>query len=444
MSKHSIARFTAVVLALFVVLATATAPVAATSDDGGLLGDDGDDGDVLGNTTDAVTDTVDSTTDTVSETTGTDAVSDTTDTTDTVDSTVDAVSEPADDTTSTDNLAFDDMPDADSLVGTGDGAGETSGSLVGDEGVADTRNLELDTDQLPAGTAPVPTQDVPTDPVQRGVSTDDLPIGTEDLPLGALPVTGENAPVQPEDAPYGSEGQGNFDACRLPADENDLPLDSVPKPGELGVPAPPGVPLDLLTPKAAAGLVLGLPPRPCEVYDPHDPSVDPTSADQTVEGSARTYVVDANTGRLLYGGGANAQLDQFRQNGDWFVVANDDQLYLSQRSALSDGTTRHYLFVDGDSTVDLQRLEGDGDTRVGVLGRHASVRLDCREPDLANASVNVEDPESSTTCEYTVDGVPSVPVGPETVIGAIEEPPELPGGPEIGDLPANAESLLDL
>jgi hypothetical protein len=419
MFNHSIARFSAVVLALLVVLATATAPVAAASDDGGLLGDD-DDGGVLGNTTDTVTDTVDSTTGTGSE--------------------------PTADDVRTDDLALDDVQDADSSVGAGDDVGETSGSLVGDEGVVDTRNLELDTEHLPAGTAPVPTQEVPTDPVQHGVSTADLPVGVEDLPLGALPVTGENAPVQPEDSPYGSEGAGTLDACQLPVDEDDLPLDSVPKPGELGVPAPPGVPLDLLTPRTAASLVLGLPPRPCEVYDPHDPSVDPTRADQTAEGSARTDVLDANTGRLLYGGGANAQLDQFRQNGDWFVVANDDQLSLTQRSALSDGTTRHYLFVDGDSTVELQELEGDGDTRVGVLGRHASLRLDCRDPDLANASVNVEDPASSTACAYNVDGVPSVPVGPETIVGAIEDPPEspgLPGGSVSGDLPANAASLLD-
>lgn len=422
MSQNRFARFATTAVALFVVLSTLTAPVAATSDDGGLLGDDDDDDDggLVSNTTDAVTDTVDSTTDTVSETTGTDELSDTTDTvTDTVDSTAEtvdsttgSVSEPTDttslDSASPDDLAFGDLPDADGLVD--------------------------------------PGGDAPTDPLERDVSTDDLPVGVSDLPIDALPVTGENAPVQPEDSPYGSEGKGNFNACQIPADENDLPLDSVPTPGEIGVPAPPGVPLDLLTPQAAAGLVLGVPPRPCEVYDPHDPSLDPMDPGDP-KGTLQTEAVELGTDRAVYFGGSNARVDEFNERSTWIVAADDSQIVVFDRMNVRDGTTRHYLFLKNEQAINYRNATGGGDVRVGVLGRHVAFGLECGGPDLANASVNVEDPGSSGPCQYTVDGLPALPVGPDTVIDAIENPPappELPGAPGIGDLPSDSDSMVDL
>ncbi|WP_255197226.1 hypothetical protein [Halorarius litoreus] len=456
MPRNRFTRFTTTVLALVVVLATLSAPVAATPDDGGLLeGDDSDDdGGLISNTTDTVADTVDSTTDTL----GTDdGVSDTTDqATDTVDSTASSVTgatdgAPTDDVASPDDLAFGELPDADSLVESSEDAEEGSASLVGTDGVVDTRNLEFNPDQLPAGTTPVPSQEAPTDQLERTAGTDDLPVSGSDLPLDAVPLTGDAAPVQPEDSPYGSDGQGNFDACRLPADEQDLPLDSVPAPGELGVPTPPGVPLDLLTPQAAAGLVLGVPPRPCEVADPHDPSVDPTEPAQMADrsgGEVGTYQLDAATDGLTYVGGSSGQVDQFRQRGLWAVDADGETVYVLDRTSVSDGTTRHYLFFDGDTLVNYRNATGEGNARVGVLGRHASFGLECSQSDPANASV---DPEavgptggSAGPCAYTVDGIPNLPVGPGTVLDAVENPPEPPAVPGVGDLPSNANSMLDL
>lgn len=456
MSHKQLTRIATTMLTLVVVLSTMAAPVAAAAgDDGGLASDDDDGGGVITNTTDTLTDTVDSAGDTLSDTTGVDGVDSTTDSvTDTVDSTGESVASTAgtdslNGVSSPDQLAFDEVPAVDSLVGPDAGVGGVSGvtDSVGTGDVGAPNQLPDGLADLPIGAVPtdpgaggLPDASAPTNAMEQTVSTDQLPVAVSDLPLESVPLTGDQAPVQPEDSPYGSDGHGNFNACNLPVTADDLPLDSVPAPDELGAPNT-GLPTSLLTPSAVGALALNAPPRPCTVYDLHDPSIDPTEIPDDPSATLGSSGISLATDQASLGGYDRGQIYEVTQYSSWLVGATDESIGTYGKFRVSDGTTNRYLYLYNFRTIDYRNASSDGRTRAEVLGQGVGVTLACSQTDLANASFDYEEPTKNGPCSYELGGVPSLPVGPATVLDKVENPPELPG---IGGLPANSDSLANL
>ncbi|WP_255148746.1 hypothetical protein [Halorarius halobius] len=446
MTHKQLTRIATTIMTLVVVLSMVTAPVAAAD------GDDGEDDDgLLTNTTESVTDTVDSTTDLVSNTS--DSVTDTVDSTaETVDSTTDPATDPV-----TEAPGADTVTDgvSDTVTKTTDTVEGTTDRLPGTERLGDVSNPdEIAFSELPSAdnlvdpeSNPVPSPgegSASLSTLEQTAKTGQLPVGIEDLPFESTPVTGDNAPIEPEDSPYGSDGVGNFDACALPVNDEDLPLDSVPGPGDLPV-SPPGVPTDLLTPSAVAGLAFGTAPKPCTVYDPHDPFVDPTEIPEDPSASLGSDTLDAGADGFVYGGNSRGELYNASQYGAWTVGASPDSVGTFQQFGIDNGANERskYVYVYNFRSTNFSDRSTEGQTSVAVLSKEVGLALSCQS-DLANASVNFEQPSKGGPCSYELIGLPSLPVGPQTVFDALEEPPEPPELPGIGGLPLNSDSLANL
>lgn len=408
-----------VALALVVVLSGTAAPVAAAPGDGGLLGGDG--GGLLGgdgsepadNATDAVDDTVDATTGQVDDATGVDA-------TDTVGDTVDVTSDQVYDATGTD------------ATDTADGTVDATTGQVDDavSGVAPTDAAPVSAGD--AGATDAAAGPVAGDRLERGVGTGLLPVGS--LPADRLPATGDDAPVQPEDAPYGSDAEGRLDACTLPVRADDLPLSQVPGPAELPVDVSvPGVPTSLLTPETVAGVAFSAAPRPCTVYDPHDPSVDPTEPPTDPEAVAELSRVEVGPEGVQIAGGSLAFLERDGVSSSVLagIIANRERVSAGERLKLTDGRTSRYLYLKGLGLVLVEKRVVDGRLETAVFGKSFTVTSRC---ELQNASApSADDPLGP--CEYDYNGLPKA-VTAEDVIDMVQNPPSQPPvQPAGGGLP---------
>jgi hypothetical protein len=362
-----------VLLVLVVILASVVGPVAASPGDGLLDGDDG-----TGNTSDVIGDTVNSTTEQVGSTA--DTVGESTGATDATDSVRDTVSETTD--------AVSESTDA-STEAAGATGGETSA----------------------AG-----------DALERGIGTGVLP--HDRLPVEQVPGTGESAPVEPEDSPYGSEADGRLDACALPVRSDDLPLEQAPGPADLPVKLNvPGVPVGLLTPEVVADLALSFPPKPCEVYDPHDPSIDPTEPPSDPWAVAELSDVTAGPDGLRIAGGSRGLLEEDGVGGIALagVVANPKQVSGGERLKLTDGRTSRYLYLEGIGTVLVEKRIVGGDLVIGVLGR--TVDVDARCELQSPSAPSAENPAGP--CTYEASGLPQY-VTAEQIIETVRNPPSKP------------------
>jgi hypothetical protein len=375
-----------VLLVLVVILASAVGPVAASPDDG-LLDGDGE----TGNTSDVVGDTVNSTTEQVGSTA--DAVGETTGTTDATESVSDTVSETTEAGSET----------TDAATSAGDVTGEATDATAAAEAT--------DAETTAAG-----------DALERGIGTGVLPINS--LPVEQVPGTGDAAPIEPEDSPYGSEAEGRLDACAFPVRSDDLPLEQAPGPADLPVKLNvPGVPVGLLTPEVVADLAFSFAPAPCEVYDPHDPSVDPTEPPSDPWAVAELSDVTAGPDGLRVAGGSRGLLEEGGVGGVGLagVVANPKQVSGGERLKLTDGRTSRYLYLEGIGTVLVEKRVVDGDLVIGVLGSTVAVQAQC---ELQNPSApSAENPTGP--CTYEATGLPPY-VTAGQIIETVRNPPTEP------------------
>lgn len=335
----------------------------------------------------------------------------------------------------TDGRNVENATDAGNLTDPGDVPDLLDGAdgLVGEGGAVDTRNVTVNPDELPGGDGPLPDADAPTELLGRSAGTDDLP--ADEVPADRLPATGEDAPVEPEDLAYGSEGDGLFAACTLPVTDEDLPTEAAPDPGDLPVePSVPGVPVNLVTADTVASIAFGVPPRPCNVYDPHDPSVDPTAPPTSPTSKVSSEVVEVDTDIVRYVGDADGQLENGGVAYDslYGVQADDDSVSGTETVDVTDGRTDDYLLVQSYAVGRYVDQRGTLWTRVGLFGRYASAELACDDVDPGNHTLD----EPTGECDYEVEGVPNPPSGPGDVVDTIRNPPE----PE---LPIDPDEIAD-
>jgi len=397
--------FVPALLALTVVLSGAAVPTVATSgDDGDPLGGGGAGG--AGAATGVVGEATNGTTGAVGAgTNGTDDV---------------AAAVPDAATNATDEAV-------DEAVGT-DSDGATDGTLDAATDAADGVTAATDepastaTDGTASPAASERAAPVDGDELEGGVGTGILPVGR--LPVDQLPATGDDAPVEPEDSPYGSDADGRLDACQLPVRTDDLPLEQVPGPSELpGDISVPVVPIDLLTPETIAQLALAVPPRPCEVYDPHDPSLDPTEPPTRPGAVAELSEVDVGPDGAEVAGGSLAivEEDGFRGVGLAGVMATPERAGAAERLKVTDGRTSEYLYVESVGLVLVERRVVDGELRTAVFGNGFSARARC---ELENASApGADDPLGP--CEYDYSGLPKV-ITLEDLVDIVQDPPSEP------------------
>lgn len=513
MPWNSITRQTFTLVVAFALLTTgAVSPVAAgdgllSDDDDGTLTNTTD---VVDSTVDSTTDTVDSTTDGVDSTGTIDSTTDTVDstvdaTTDTVDSAspagasapdagdvsgqlpADVGQLPAGTTllpvrqvpSGVDSVPVDQLPTGTVLVPVGQlptdqlpsGLDSVSpGELPAGTALVPVAPDQVDrlpsgvdsipVDELPAGTKLVPLDQLPsgslpTDPSElnrRTVSTDDLPVDADRAldPVEQTLPTGEQAPVQPEDSPYGSQGSGLMNACRLPADESDLPLEAVPSTSELPVsPSVPGVPVSLLTPGTVASIAFGATPRPCEVYDPHDPAVDPTNPPEDPSAAVTLYRVEATQEGVALVAGARGSPGNAWPGANTVagVEATRDHVGVAHLSRVDYGSRDIVVFSN--TTHLVGTASGQGNVWSTVLGNRVNGEMACSGT-RALGNTTLEGPAGA--CDYAYGGLPRTGAGPGTVVDTVQNPPS-PGLGDLGDqipgavkgrLPGAVRDRLDL
>ncbi|WP_178916198.1 hypothetical protein [Natronomonas gomsonensis] len=184
-------------------------------------------------------------------------------------------------------------------VGGGDGASVEVGSNDGvDIGAGGEDGVDVGTDGVEVGDSNVTTDGFgEVKPSDDGVGTSQVDFGsgdtpeltdvefdsTEDIPKNAQvlrlllrSIPGINQ-TGPEDFPIGDE-RAALNVCDpLDVEPGDLPLELLPSLQDAPEPLQvPGVPSTILSNEALAGILLGLIPAPCEVFNPNDPQIDPT------------------------------------------------------------------------------------------------------------------------------------------------------------------------
>ncbi|MUV87543.1 hypothetical protein GJ631_13475 [Natronomonas sp. CBA1123] len=184
-------------------------------------------------------------------------------------------------------------------IGGGDGASVEVGSNDGvDIGAGGEDGVDVGTDGVEVGGSNVTTDGFgEVEPSDDGVGTSQVDFGSgdtpeltdvefdskEDIPKNAqvlrllLRSIPEINRTGPEDFPIGDE-RAALNVCDpLDVEPGDLPLELLPSLQDVPEPLQvPGVPSTILSNEALAGILLGLIPAPCEVFNPNDPQIDPT------------------------------------------------------------------------------------------------------------------------------------------------------------------------
>ncbi|WP_254831485.1 hypothetical protein [Haloglomus salinum] len=292
-------------------------------------------------------------------------------------------------------------------------AGETGNQTTdaADGGTGQAASGGADTAAADAGTADSPV---------RSIGTGALPT----LPLRQVPGLYDDAPVEPEDAPYGSEGEGRLDACKLPIRQSDLPLEMAPGPSDLPVDVNlPIVPTSLLTPRNVASLGFALPPKPCTVYDFHDPSLDPTEPPTNPEAVGELNRAEFGPDGVNVAGSTLGILerDGFRGTNLAGLVANQEKVSGGNRLKITDGRTSKYVYLKGLGLVHVERRVVDGDLDLAVFGKSFKIDARC---EFQNASApSADDPLGP--CQYDYTGLPEL-VTPERVVDLLLNGPDQP------------------
>jgi len=265
--------------------------------------------------------------------------------------------------------------------------------------------VNVGTDGVSVGDSTVTTDGFDSvEPSDDGVGTSQVDLGSgdtpeltdvefdskEDIPKNAqvlrllLQSIPENNQTGPEDFPIGDE-RAALNVCDpLNVEPGDLPLElfpslqDVPEPLQL-----PGIPSTLLSNEALFGILLGLIPAPCEVFNPNDPQIDPTDVPDEPRGKfnikrAGTYEHDGNRGGafLVDGSGTlNESTDGPRADVMVGALATRDFGDFDTELAVNDGKNDY-----GIETLRAQYDEDGVDLRVvlSVVDKQAGIDLSCK------------------------------------------------------------------
>jgi hypothetical protein len=173
------------------------------------------------------------------------------------------------------------------------------------------------------------------------IDTKDLPENAQllRLLLEAVPKTNETGP---EDFPIGDERAAVNICDPLNVETDDLPLQLLPSiqdlPEQLQVP---GVPSSILSNEALFGILLGLIPAPCEVFNPNDPQIDPTNIpdEPRAQGDVVRVAKVGDGGAIVTEGSAtlNESGDGPSINSNLGVLANTEAADVNSSLVLNDG-----------------------------------------------------------------------------------------------------------
>lgn len=298
---------------------------------------------------------------------------------------------------------------------------EDEGASAGETGNETTDTAEGVTSQAVSGSTDAAVADADAaDSPEASIGTGALPT----LPLRGVPGLYDDAPVAPEDVPYGSEGEGRLDACKLPIRQSDLPLEQAPGLSDLPVKVNlPIVPTSLLTPRNLASLGFALPPKPCTVYDFHDPSLDPTEPPTNPDAVGEVNEAEFGPDGVNVAGSTLGILerDGFRGTNLAGLVANQERVSGGNRLKITDGRTSKYVYLEGLGLVHVERRLVDGDLNLAVFGKSFKIDAQC---EFQNASVpSTDDPLGP--CQYDYSGLPDL-VTPERVVDLLVNGPDQP------------------
>lgn len=346
-------------------------------------------------------------------------------------------------------------------IGTTDGGLDAVGSQVDglsggatgvdsfDGGLDDpTSGLDsVDTGELSEVTDGLGGTDVPTEPTDLDLDSDEVPNEAQ-LLRQVLQNVPETDVVGPEDSPIGDE-RAAVNVCdpldpQTP-DELPVPVGLLPSLSDAPV-EPPGVPSDLITPEAVTGILLGFYPGACEVFNPSDPQIDPTNLPDEPAGEidvARGGQYDGGgVGLVYYDGTLNESGDGPSVSGLSGILVTPEYGDLDQELVLNDGKN--------DYGVDPQLSWGDDGYEYRavliLLGKQAGIEGTCENLQEYEGDTSFESLEENPLgpCEYQLVGLPNL-YGPGDVFGTIndqanrDEPPV-----DLDALPVNPDALLDL
>jgi len=300
--------------------------------------------------------------------------------------------------------------------GIGDGAPGV-GTLIGPDGVVDTEDSDVNLSRVDV-LGPLPNTDGEQVEDTLSGSTEDVPVGSALEPVETLPT--EQAPG-PQALPVGSDSQIG---CSKPVTAGDLPLEAVPYIDDLPV-QPPTVPLlptRVASPENLAGLGFSFAPDTCEIYDPDNPSIDPTDPPTNPTGEYRTADFSVTDERASYYGLSEGELEEGGPGWDglFIFLLTEERAASVNELTVTDGQTDNYAGVETDMRAQRDLEQSQADFTVYLPGAGGlNTGLEC-----GNVPEHEVDPleEPTATCEID-QPIPEV-VTPEKVVNVIKNPPE--------------------
>ena len=264
-------------------------------------------------------------------------------------------------------------------VGTdGVSVGDSNVTTDGFDSVAPSDDDGVGTSQVDLGSGDTPElTDVEFD------SKEDIPKNAQVLRL-LLQSIPENNQTGPEDFPIGDE-RAALNVCDpLNVEPDDLPLElfpslqDVPEPLQL-----PGLPSTILSNEALFGILLGLIPAPCEVFNPNDPQIDPTDVPDEPRGQFDiqrfgSYEYNGSQGGVILvdsSGTLNESADGPRADVKIGALATRDFGDFDTELAINDGKNDY-----GIETLRAQYDDDGVDLRVvlSLVDKQAGIDLSCK------------------------------------------------------------------
>jgi len=316
----------------------------------------------------------------------------------------------------------DGLPDAPSIgdlpaaPGIGDGS-PGLGTLIGPDGVVDTEDSDVNLSRANV-LGPLPNTDGEQVEDTFSGSTEDVPVDGALEPVETLPT--DQAPG-PEALPVGSDSQVD---CAKPIAADDLPTEAVPYIDDLPV-QPPTVPLlptRVASPGNLAGLGFSFAPDTCEIYDPDNPSIDPTDPPTNPSAEYETASFHSTDEEAQYIGSGQGELEDGGPGWDSFFVflLSENRIANVNEVTVTDGQTDNYAGVETDMRArrDLEHSQAEFTVYIPGAGG-LNTGFEC-----GNVPEHEVDPleEPTATCEIN-QPVPEV-VTPEKVVNVIKNPPE--------------------
>lgn len=284
---------------------------------------------------------------------------------------------------------------------------------------------------------------IPTGPTDLGHDTDNLPVQPLTQVLQAVPTTDA---VGPEDSPIGDErAQVNIcDPLNIQPSE-DLPVGAIPGPSDLPFSVP-GVPTDIITTGTVLGIVFGLVPAPCEVFNPSDPQIDPTNLSDEPRSNLDIAQFGQSRGGaagiMYYDGTLNESGDGPSITGKSANLITPEFGDIDQKLVLNDGRNDYGV----EPRLRYNEDGFSGEAVLVLLGKNAGVGGSCENIQEYQPSLTMEELQENPLgpCEYSLVGLPNL-VGPSELVGILSGLANQDGGLPVNldALPVNPDALLN-